>query len=167
MKNRCPLFKVKIFNPRGLRFCKRAQGTLTLVMGLELSLSMGVCIGVGIGLGLIIGLGMQTPAFATPPQVGAPSNTSNILFQSNLFQSTDAAMCAQCHGTNGLSDPGSQIASLAGISRKEFIEKMQEFRLASPTSSVMARLAKGLTQEQINNAAIYFESQRTHPALKK
>ena len=75
-------------------------------------------------------------------------------------------MCAQCHGTNGVSDPSSLISSLAGMPRQEFIQKMQDFKLASPTSSVMARLAKGLFEEQINSAAIFFENQTKPPVSK-
>ena len=120
---------------------------------------------------LLAVLGLQTPAFSQTLQDRADTKLiANLpainLTQNNLSQSTNAAMCAQCHGTNGVSDPSSLISSLAGMPRQEFIQKMQDFKLASPTSSVMARLAKGLFEEQINSAAIFFENQTKPPVSK-
>jgi cytochrome c553 len=84
------------------------------------------------------------------------------LNKDNLDMSTNVAMCAQCHGTNGLSEPSSGIPSLAGMQSSVFLQRMQQYRLDNPSSSVMARLARGLTQDQINRAATYFQSLDRH-----
>ena len=102
-----------------------------------------------------------------------PANCANVqeqrleksefkLNKDNLDTSTNAAMCAQCHGTNGVTEPSSGVPSLAGMQSSVFIQKMQQYRLDNPSSSVMARLARGLTQEQINSAATYFQSLDRH-----
>jgi len=78
--------------------------------------------------------------------------------QADLAAGTNVAMCAQCHGTNGYANAGASIPSLAGMKSTELIEKMQAYKLSEPTSSVMARLARGLTPDQINGVANFYES---------
>lgn len=67
-----------------------------------------------------------------------------------------AAACANCHGTDGRS-PGS-IPSIAG--RPETILKGQLLAFKSDTppagTTVMNRLMKGLSDEQINALALHF-----------
>ena len=96
----------------------------------------------------------------------AASSGNEPMSQPELMIKTNAAMCAQCHGTFGVSQASSTIASLAAMPREELIQKMQAYKLATPTSSVMARLARGITEEQINSLAIFFESQPRQSTLK-
>lgn len=74
-----------------------------------------------------------------------------------------AGSCANCHGTDGRSPGG--IPSLAG--RPEALLKSQMLAYKSDASpdgtTIMNRLAKGYSDEEINALALYF-SQMT-PAL--
>jgi cytochrome c553 len=75
-----------------------------------------------------------------------------------LYQRVNASMCAQCHGTNGMSVSGSQIPQLFGQSGESMMQKMKQFKGAEPTSSVMARIARGLSEEQTQSVVNYFAS---------
>lgn len=75
-----------------------------------------------------------------------------------------ADTCAGCHGTNGQS-VGPASPNLAGISETYFIESMQGFKAlpkgadhaedARP-ATIMNRIAKGYSDEQIEAMAAYF-----------
>jgi cytochrome c553 len=70
-----------------------------------------------------------------------------------------AATCAACHGTNGQSDPRSSVPSLTHLSAAAFIARMRAFRSdehLSPT--VMAQIAKGYDDQQVQELAAYFAS---------
>ena len=69
-----------------------------------------------------------------------------------------AAGCANCHGTNGQAQPG--LASLAGASKDETVQKMKEFKSGTRPSTLMHQLAKGYTDEQIEAIAAYFAAQK-------
>jgi len=68
-----------------------------------------------------------------------------------------AANCANCHGTDGRSRGG--IPSLAGRDKAELVRQMQDFRSGKRPSTVMAQLAKGYSEAQIEAAAAYFAAQ--------
>jgi cytochrome c553 len=69
-----------------------------------------------------------------------------------------AASCANCHGTNGVSQGG--IPSLAGQTKADLVRKMQDFKAGRTTSTVMTQLAKGYTDEQIEIAASFFAAEK-------
>ena len=69
-----------------------------------------------------------------------------------------AAGCANCHGTNGQAQPG--LASLAGASKDETVQKMKEFKSGARPATLMHQLAKGYTDEQIEAIAAYFAAQK-------
>jgi cytochrome subunit of sulfide dehydrogenase len=69
-----------------------------------------------------------------------------------------AAGCANCHGTNGVSQGG--IGSLAGENKDDIMRKMQEFRAGSRQGTIMPQLAKGYTDAQIELAAGWFAAQK-------
>mgnify|MGYP003337685672 CR=1 FL=1 len=62
-----------------------------------------------------------------------------------------AASCANCHGTNGQAQPG--LASLAGASKDETVQKMKEFKSGTRPATLMHQLAKGYTDEQLQTIA--------------
>jgi sulfide dehydrogenase cytochrome subunit len=70
-----------------------------------------------------------------------------------------AASCANCHGTNGVSQGG--IPSLAGQSKSELVRKMQDFKAGRTPATIMTQLTKGYTDEQIELAAAYLAAQKT------
>jgi cytochrome c553 len=69
-----------------------------------------------------------------------------------------AAACANCHGTNGLSQQG--MPSLAGQQRAYLAQQMQDFRSGKRPATIMHQLAKGYTDEQIDALAVYFSAQK-------
>ena len=75
----------------------------------------------------------------------------------NLARSL-AATCANCHGTNGVSQGGSE--SLAGMSKDNIVRKMQEFKSGTKPASIMHQLAKGYSDEQITLIAGWFAAQK-------
>jgi sulfide dehydrogenase cytochrome subunit len=69
-----------------------------------------------------------------------------------------AATCTNCHGTNGVSQGGTE--SLAGMAKDTLIRKMQEYKSGSKPASIMPQLAKGYTDEQIALIAGWFAEQK-------
>ena len=61
-----------------------------------------------------------------------------------------AATCANCHGTNGVSQ--GVVASLAGTPKADIVDKMNAFRDGKRPATIMHQLAKGYTPEQVAEA---------------
>ena len=70
-----------------------------------------------------------------------------------------ASACANCHGTGGVAQPG--MESLAGVPQEELAKKMLDFKAGRKPATIMHQLAKGYTDEQLQQIAAYFA------ALKK
>lgn len=75
-----------------------------------------------------------------------------------LHQRALAAMCANCHGTEGRATDGSAIPSLAGMPREYMVAQMKAFREGTRPATVMHQLTKGLTDQQIETVSTYFSS---------
>ena len=69
-----------------------------------------------------------------------------------------AAGCANCHGTNGLAEPGT--ISLAGTNKDDIVKKMQDYKAGRVSATVMHQLTKGLTDAQIESIAIYYANNK-------
>ena len=69
-----------------------------------------------------------------------------------------AATCAACHGTNGVAQPG--MASLAGQSKEDLKQKMLNYKSGTLPATLMHQLAKGYSDEQIEQLASYFAAQK-------
>jgi cytochrome subunit of sulfide dehydrogenase len=70
-----------------------------------------------------------------------------------------AAACANCHGTMGVAQPG--MESLAGVSKDDMAKKLLDFKAGRRPATIMHQLAKGYSDEQLQQLAAYFA------ALKK
>ena len=70
-----------------------------------------------------------------------------------------AAACANCHGTNGVSQAG--MPSLAGRERAVLAQQMQDFRTGKRPATVMHQIARGYTEEQVEAIAAYLSAQKT------
>lgn len=75
-----------------------------------------------------------------------------------LRQRALAAMCANCHGTDGRTVEGSAIPALAGMPREYMVAQMRAFRDGTRPATVMHQLTKGLTEQQIETLSTYFSS---------
>ncbi|KRT60129.1 c-type cytochrome [endosymbiont of Ridgeia piscesae] len=66
-----------------------------------------------------------------------------------------ANTCAGCHGTNGAS-AGPATPSIAGLSTEYFVEAMQGFKSGDIPTTIMARIAKGYSDDEFKQMANYF-----------
>lgn len=69
-----------------------------------------------------------------------------------------ANACAGCHGTFG-SSVGPASPTIAGISHDYFIESMEAYKKGERPATIMDRIAKGYTDEEIKLMAGYFSKQ--------
>jgi sulfide dehydrogenase cytochrome subunit len=79
-----------------------------------------------------------------------------------LAETPSAAMlgntCAGCHGTNGNSH-GPATPTIAGVSSEYFIEAMKGYKSGERPATVMDRIAKGYSDEEIKLMAGFFAKQ--------
>jgi len=68
-----------------------------------------------------------------------------------------AAGCANCHGTQGHARPG--LPPLAGMSRSDMVQTMQDYKSDRRKGTVMNQLAKGYEDDEIQALARYFSQQ--------
>jgi cytochrome c553 len=71
-----------------------------------------------------------------------------------------AASCAQCHGTDGRSAPGSTLPPIAGMPRDYLAAQLKAFKAGSRPSTIMGQLAKGFSDAQLEQLADYFSQQK-------
>ena len=78
-----------------------------------------------------------------------------------------AASCANCHGTDGRS-PGS-IPSIAGRPESILSQQLKAFKSDTPPAgtTVMNRLAKGLSDEQLDALALHFAQIARSPSSQE
>lgn len=77
-----------------------------------------------------------------------------------------AETCAGCHGTDGAS-MGPASPTLAGMNGEYFTELMKGFRDGTVYSTIMGRLAKGYTDEEIGLMASFFAGKPFVPAKQE
>ncbi len=88
------------------------------------------------------GLTLGSAAFAVTPSASMLGNT-----------------CAGCHGPSG-SSTGPATPSIAGISEEYMIEAMKEYANGKRPSTIMGRIAKGYTEEEVKLMAKFFASKK-------
>lgn len=91
-------------------------------------------------------------AFATALAIGAPEA------QEPSRGAVLALSCAGCHGTDGRS-PGS-IPAIEGHEGEDIVSAMQAFRSGARPATVMGRIARGYTDEEIALMAAHFDRLR-------
>jgi cytochrome c553 len=69
-----------------------------------------------------------------------------------------AAACANCHGTEGRALPG--MEALAGKDASDIAQKMLDFKNGRKPATLMHQIAKGYSDEQIQQIAAYFAAQK-------
>lgn len=110
-----------------------------------------------LGATLVVAAADAPPAPAAPaPAAAAPAAPPPTLVSGATAQML-AETCAGCHGTDGLSaGPASPI--LAASNAEYFIESMKGFQDGKVYSTVMGRIAKGYTEDEIKLMAEYFQA---------
>jgi sulfide dehydrogenase cytochrome subunit len=76
-----------------------------------------------------------------------------------LHQRANAAMCANCHGSEGRTVKDSAVPSIAGLPRDYMIQQMHAFKDGSRPATIMHQITKGLSEAQIASLADYFAAQ--------
>ena len=69
-----------------------------------------------------------------------------------------AASCTGCHPSS--SRVTSPVPRLSGLDRAAIVRAMQDFRSGQRTGTVMDRIAKGFTDEEIQAIAAWYATQR-------
>jgi cytochrome c553 len=75
---------------------------------------------------------------------------------SALYLRSLAATCANCHGTEGRSQPGAAVPTIAGLPRDYLSTQLKAFKAGTRPSTIMTQLAKGYTDAQLEQLAGYF-----------
>ncbi|MDD3353542.1 c-type cytochrome [Zoogloea sp.] len=71
-----------------------------------------------------------------------------------------AATCANCHGSEGRSVPGSGAESLAGGDKDKLLQKLMDFRSGAKPATIMHQIAKGYSEAQLEQIAAYFAARK-------
>jgi len=69
-----------------------------------------------------------------------------------------AASCSGCHPSSAR--VASPVPRLAGLDRAAIVRAMQEFRSGQRAGTVMDRIAKGFTDDEIQAIAAWFAAQK-------
>lgn len=72
------------------------------------------------------------------------------------------ATCAACHGTNG-AGAGDALPVLAGQPKDALIASMRGFKTGARPATIMHQIAKGYTDKQIEEIAVYLSKQKPRP----
>lgn len=70
-----------------------------------------------------------------------------------------AATCVACHGTNGATQ-GNALPALAGQPRQTLSDSLRAYKTGLRQSTIMTQIARGYTDEQIEQLAAYFAAQK-------
>ena len=73
-----------------------------------------------------------------------------------LHNRATAAMCANCHGTDGRTTEGSAIPSLVGMPKNYMVLQLKAFKDGSRPATVMHQISKGLTDAQVDTISSYY-----------
>lgn len=90
--------------------------------------------------------------------IGAGALTMAAPADAQQLPSALALTCATCHGTDGKS-PGS-IPTIAGRPAKDLKDALVGFKSGTRPATVMNRLAKGYTDQEIDALADYFSKRK-------
>jgi sulfide dehydrogenase cytochrome subunit len=77
-----------------------------------------------------------------------------------------ADTCAGCHGTHGNS-VGPASPSIAAMDPVVFVDTMLAFQSGDTYSTIMGRIAKGYTEEELEKMGEYFHKQEYIPATQE
>lgn len=101
-------------------------------------------------------------AKAEPKPAAAPKAESKPKPKPQLMTGASAEMlahtCAGCHGTHGASS-GPAAPTIGGLSEEYMIEVMQAYKSGDRWSTIMERIAKGYSDQEIQAMAKYYAAQ--------
>ncbi|MEO3431045.1 c-type cytochrome [Pelagibius sp. CAU 1746] len=94
--------------------------------------------------------------FAAPALTAAAALTAGTAGAEEKRGAVLANTCFSCHGTDGHS--AGAMPSIAGKSADYIVETLKRFRSGDKASTVMVRIAKGFTDDEIVALADYFSA---------
>lgn len=102
----------------------------------------------------------SAPAETAPGPAAAPSAAPSVPFTTGKAASGEAkaALCTACHGPNGNS-VNPEWPRLAGQSAVYIAEQLRLFRSGVRDNPIMKPLAAALSDQDINDLAVYYEAQ--------
>jgi cytochrome subunit of sulfide dehydrogenase len=103
---------------------------------------------------------------AAPAAAPGPAPAPAAKLVSGASTESLANTCAGCHGSGGVS-AGPASPTLAGINADYFNDIMKRYADGSAYSTIMGRIAKGFTTEEIAQMADYFTKAPFAPANQK
>lgn len=99
----------------------------------------------------------------TPLLAAAAAAVTLLSVQAAQASGMDAAAlaepCAGCHGIDGTSS-GPATPTIAGLTTDYFVLSMQDYKSDKRPSTVMGRIAKGYSDEEIEAMAAYFNDRK-------
>jgi sulfide dehydrogenase cytochrome subunit len=111
-------------------------------------------------LASVVALGVTSAIQAADAPAPAPELVSGASAR------TLAENCAGCHGTDGGSG-GPAAPSIGGMNGEYFIELMKGYKNDEVYGTIMNRLAKGYSDEEIALMGTFFAGQKFKPAKQK
>jgi sulfide dehydrogenase cytochrome subunit len=93
-------------------------------------------------------------ALALTTQLG-PAVAAEVISSGQRLYAT----CAGCHGTNG-AGRGTALPVLAGQPKDALAKSLRDFKAGTRPATVMHHIAKGYTEEQIEQIAAYLAMQK-------
>lgn len=108
-------------------------------------------------------LSMKRAILAGAIVVASSGVTAGTATISGAESSMLANTCAGCHGTDGASQ-GPATPSISGLSVDYFIEIMEKFKEGDAVSTIMGRIAKGYSSDEIEQMAEHFAALPFVPA---
>lgn len=101
--------------------------------------------------------------FTTKALASALVLASGLMFSASTIAGDRATMlaytCAGCHGPNG-SSVGPASPTIAGLGEETFVEAMKAYQSGDRPSTIMGRIAKGYTEEELKTMAGFFAKQK-------
>ncbi len=95
--------------------------------------------------------------------IGLSSLMSFALFAADSEAGkTKSALCAGCHGVDGNS-PNAIWPSLAGQHASYLVKQLENFKSGERTDPVMQGMAATLSEEDMQDVAAYYETQKLNP----
>ncbi len=100
-----------------------------------------------------------------PPQSRPASGTTAFVAKPDAAQAgkAAAAACAGCHGETGVSKTAG-MPNLAGLDPKYLVGAMDAYKSGLRKNDLMKSMLAAITDENINNIALYFALQKPEPA---
>ena len=130
--------------PQSLRVARRGRAAIAGMLALSLALALAAA---------------QAPP-ATPLATAPAAATPDMPFTHGKVDAgaTKAAVCSACHGPNGNS-VNPEWPRLAGQSAVYIVEQLRLFRSGVRNNPVMKPLAAALSDQDIDDLAVYYEAQ--------